>query len=349
VAAHEEAYLFTPSLPKIETSEQNDSYGRFVAEPLDKGFGTTLGNSLRRVLLRYLPGAAVTNVRIEGIQHEFTAIPGVKEDVLDFLLNVKSLKIRALSGQAGKLYLEKEGRGEIHASDIAPSVDFEIVNSDLYLATIDAADGRFIVEMDVELGTGYQPAGSSANLPVGTIPVDAIFTPVRKVNFTTDPVHMGRETSLERLTLEVWTDGTIAPSRAVSRGASILADQLRPFVDYGRSTQLDEERQAIRAAIPDDLFNMPVEKLDLSVRAMNCLRRSGINTVGELVSLGEKELLSLRNFGQKSRQEVEEKLQTLGLTFTQGALPPGEEEEEEPEVETKKTRRKAEEEQEEEE
>jgi DNA-directed RNA polymerase subunit alpha len=228
-------------------------------------------------------------------------------------------------------------------------VDFEIVNSDLYLATIDAADGRFIVEMDVELGTGYQPAGSSANLPVGTIPVDAIFTPVRKVNFTTDPVHMGRETSLERLTLEVWTDGTIAPSRAVSRGASILADQLRPFVDYGRSTQLDEERQAIRAAIPDDLFNMPVEKLDLSVRAMNCLRRSGINTVGELVSLGEKELLSLRNFGQKSRQEVEEKLQTLGLTFTQGALPPGEEEEEEPEVETKKTRRKAEEEKEEEE
>jgi len=329
--AHKEAYLVTLSIPKIESVEQNDRYGRFVAEPLDKGFGITLGNGLRRVLLRYLPGAAVTNVRIEGIQHEFTAIPDVKEDVLDFLLNIKSLKIRALSGQAGKLYLEKEGRGEIHASDITPSVDFEIVNPELYLATIDSPDGRLIVEMDVELGTGYQPAGSSANLPVGTIPVDAIFTPVRKVNFSTEPVHLGRETSLERLTLEVWTDGTIAPSRAVSRGASILADQLRPFVDYGRSTQMDEERQAIRAAIPDDLFNMPVEKLDLSVRAMNCLRRSGINTVGELVSLGEKELLSLRNFGQKSRQEVEEKLQTLGLSFSQGAVEtPDEEDEKKP-------------------
>ena len=319
------------SVPKIEATEQNEKYGRFVAEPLDKGFGTTLGNALRRVLLRYLPGAAVTNVRIEGIQHEFTAIPDVKEDVLDFLLNVKTLKIRAMSGQTGKLYLEKEGRGEIHASDITPSVDFEIVNPELYLATIDSPDGRLMVEMDVELGTGYQPAGSSANLPVGTIPVDAIFTPVRKVNFTTEPVHLGRETSLERLVLEIWTDGTIAPSRALSRGATVLAEQLRPFVDYGRSTQIDEERQAIRATIPDDLFNLPVEKLDLSVRAMNCLRRSGINTVGELVSLGEKELLSLRNFGQKSRQEVEEKLQTLGLSFTQGsAAAPVEEPEKKP-------------------
>jgi len=323
--------LVSLSVPKIEATEQNDKYGRFVAEPLDKGFGTTLGNALRRVLLRYLPGAAVTNVRIEGIQHEFTAIPDVKEDVLDFLLNVKTLKIRAMSGQTGKLYLEKEGRGEIHASDITPSVDFEIVNPELYLATIDSPDGRLMVEMDVELGTGYQPAGSSANLPVGTIPVDAIFTPVRKVNFTTEPVHLGRETSLERLVLEIWTDGTIAPSRALSRGATVLAEQLRPFVDYGRSTQIDEERQAIRATIPDDLFNLPVEKLDLSVRAMNCLRRSGINTVGELVSLGEKELLSLRNFGQKSRQEVEEKLQTLGLSFTQGsAAAPVEEPEKKP-------------------
>lgn len=309
------------SIPKIESAEQNEKYGRFVAEPLDKGFSITLGNALRRVLLRYLPGAAVTHVRIEGIQHEFSAIPHVKEDVLDFLLNIKSLKIRSLSGQPGKLFLDKEGPGEVRASDITPSVDFEIVNPDLYLATLDSPEARLQVEMDVDMGTGYQPAGSSANLPVGTIPVDAIFTPVRKVNFTTEPVHLGRETSLERLTLELWTDGTIAPARALSRGATILMDQLKPFMDYGRATQLDEERQAIRAAIPDDLYNLPVEKLDLSVRAMNCLRRSGINTVGELVSLGEKELLSLRNFGQKSRQEVEEKLQSLGLSFAQSAEP----------------------------
>jgi DNA-directed RNA polymerase subunit alpha len=311
--------LASLSIPKIEAVEQTDKYGRFVAEPLDKGFSITLGNALRRVLLRYLPGAAVTQVRIEGIQHEFTAIPDVKEDVLDLLLNVKTLKLRSLSGQPGKLILEKEGRGEVHASDIAPSVDFEIVNPDLYLATLDSPKGRLAMEMDVDLGMGYQPAGSSANLPIGTIPVDAIFTPVRKVNFNIEPVHLGRETSLERLILEVWTDGTIAPARAVSRGAGILMDQIKPFVDYGRTNQIDEERQALRAAIPDDLFNMQVEKLDLSVRAMNCLRRSGINTVGELVSLGDKELLSLRNFGQKSRQEVEEKLQSMGLNFAQAA------------------------------
>ena len=312
--------MVTLSIPKIELVEQNERYGRFVVEPLDKGFGTTLGNGLRRVLLRYLPGAAVVSVSIDGIQHEFTAIPSVKEDMLDFLLNVKSLKIRAITGQSGKLSLEKKGRGEIRACDITPSADFEIVNPDLYLATIDAPKGQLAVEFDVELGTGYQPAGSSANLPIGTIPVDAIFTPVRKVNFSTEPVHLGRETSLERLTLEVWTDGTIAPARAVSYGASILADQLRPFVEYGRSTQLNEERQAIRAAIPETLFNMPVEKLDISVRAMNCLRRSGINTVGELASLDEKEISALRNFGQKSRQEVAEKLQTLGVSFAGDAM-----------------------------
>ena len=310
--------MVTLSIPKIETVEQNDKYGRFIAEPLDKGFGTTLGNSLRRILLRYLPGAAVANIRIEGIQHEFTAIPNVKEDVLDFLLNVKSLKIRPITGQTGKLYLEKEGQGEIHASDISPSADFEIVNPELYLATIDTPKGSLMVEMDVEIGTGYQPAGSSVNMPIGTIPMDAIFTPVRKINFSIEPVHLGRETSLERLILEIWTDGTITPARAISRGATILTDQLRPFVEYGRTNQIDEERQAMRAAIPNDLFNMPVEKLDISVRAMNCLRRSGISTIGELVSMDEKEILALRNFGQKSRLEVEEKLQTLGLSFING-------------------------------
>jgi DNA-directed RNA polymerase subunit alpha len=316
-------------VPKIENVESNEKYGRFVAEPLEKGFGTTLGNALRRVLLRYLPGAAITKVRIEGIQHEFSPIPNVKEDVLDFVLNLKSLKIKPVTGQAGKLYLEKEGEGEIHASDITPSMDFEIVNPDLYLATLSGKDARLSVEMDVELGMGYQTAGGSDNLPIGTIPVDAIFTPVRKVNFTTEPMHMGRETSQEKLTIEIWTDGTLAPSRAISRGAAILVEQLKPMVDYGRASDIDDEKKAIRASIPDDLFNMPVEKLDLSVRAMNCLRRSGINTVGELVSLSEKELLSLRNFGQKSRQEVEEKLVSLGLTFPKMSGASLEEEEEE--------------------
>jgi DNA-directed RNA polymerase subunit alpha len=333
--------LASLSVPKIENVESNDKYGRFVAEPLEKGFGTTLGNALRRVLLRYLPGAAVTMVRIEGIQHEFSPIPNVKEDVLDFVLNVKSLKLKPVTGQPGKLYLEKEGEGEVHASDITSSMDFEIVNPELYLATLSGKNARLSVEMDVELGMGFQTAGASDNLPIGTIPVDAIFTPVRKVNFTTEPMHLGRETSQEKLTIEIWTDGTLAPSRAISRGATILVEQLKPMVDYGRASDIDDEKKAIRASIPEDLYNMPVEKLDLSVRAMNCLRRSGINTVGELVSLGEKELLSLRNFGQKSRQEVEEKLTGLGLAFPKISEMGGAEEVlEEEEEEVKKPARK---------
>ena len=328
------------SIPKIENVESGEKYGRFVAEPLEKGFGMTLGNALRRVLLRYLPGAAVTRVRIEGIQHEFSPIPNVKEDVLDFVLNIKSLKLKPVTGQPGKLYLEKEGEGEVHASDITSSMDFEIVNPDLYLATLSGKNARLSVEMDVELGMGYQAAGGADNLPIGTIPVDAIFAPVRKVNFTTEPLHLGRETSQEKLTLEIWTDGTLAPSRAISRGAAILVEQLKPMVDYGRASDIDDEKKAIRASIPDDLYNMPVEKLDLSVRAMNCLRRSGINTVGELVSLGEKELLSLRNFGQKSRQEVEEKLTGLGLAFPKISEPAAEETIEEKEEPKKPSRKK---------
>jgi len=288
---------------------------------------------MRRVLLSYLPGASVTQVRIEGIQHEFSPIPHVKEDVLEFLLNVKALNLRPLSGQPGKLTLEKEGKGEVHAADINPSTDFEIANPELYLATLDSPKAKLYVELDAELGTGYRPAESGDNLPAGTIPVDAIFTPVRKVNFTTEPIHVGRETSHERLYLEVWTDGTIAPADAISLSAAILTEQLTPFVDYGRVSKIDEEKKALRESIPEDLYNMLVEQLDLSVRAMNCLRRSGINTIGELISTGEKELMSLRNFGQKSRQEIDERLKALGLSLSPVV--------EEPEIQpVKKSRRK---------
>ena len=321
------------AIPKIECIESSDNYGRFLVEPLEKGFGTTLGNAMRRVLLGYLPGASVTQVRIEGIQHEFSPIPHVKEDVLEFLLNVKALNLRPLSGQPGKLTLEKEGRGEVHAADINPSTDFEIANPELYLATLDSPKAKLYVELDAELGTGYRPAESGDNLPAGTIPVDAIFTPVRKVNFTTEPMHVGRETSHERLYLEVWTDGAIAPADAISLSAAILTEQLTPFVDYGRVSKIDEEKKALRESIPEDLYNMPVEQLDLSVRAMNCLRRSGINTIGELISTGEKELMSLRNFGQKSRQEIDERLKALGLSLSPVV--------EEPEIQpVKKSRRK---------
>jgi DNA-directed RNA polymerase subunit alpha len=303
-------------MPKIEAIETRDNFSRFLVEPLEKGMGITLGNALRRMLLGYLTGAAVTSVKIEGIQHEFSTIPGVKEDTIEFLLNVKALRMRANSGRSGKLLLEVAREGEVHASDIQPSEDFEIVNPEQYLATLDSSKARLNIELNVEIGEGYRQADTNANLPIGVIPVDAIFTPMRKVNYTIEPMHVGRETSRERMFLEVWSDGTISPVDAVSRSADLLVQQLMPFVNLVQVSQIRVEQKVAPAAISDEKLNMPVEELDLSVRTMNSLRRGGITTVGELVSKGEKDLLSLRNFGQKSRQEVEEKLKTLGLNLT---------------------------------
>jgi len=309
-------------LPKIECVESRDNFGRFVAEPLEKGFGVTLGNALRRVLLGHLPGAAVTQVKIEGIQHEFSAIPYVKEDAIEFLLNVKALRLKPLSGQPGKLTLEVQGEGRVCAADIKPSADFEIANPELYLATLDSPEARLYVEFDVELGKGYMEAESGDNLLVGVIPVDAIFTPTRKVNFTIEPVHIGREVSRERLCLEVWTDGTISPGEAMSRSADILIESLSSFVNYGQVPPAEEEKELAGISISEEQYNIPVEQLSLSVRTMNCLRRGNIATVGEIISVGEKGLMNLRNFGQKSKREIEEHLKELGLSLT----PPAEEE-----------------------
>jgi len=316
------------AIPKIECVESKDNFGRFLAQPLEKGFGITLGNSLRRVLLNYLPGAAVTRIRIEGIEHEFSTIPHVKEDVIEFLLNVKELRLIPLSGQPGKLILEVEGEGRVCAADIKPSTDFEIANPELYLATLDSPDARLYVEFDVEFGEGYRQAESGDNLPVGTIPVDAIFTPIRKVNFTVEPTHVGEESSREQLYLEVWTDGTISPIDAISRSAAILVEQLTPFVNYAKVSALKEEKELVGLAIPEELSNMPVDQLNLSVRTMNCLRRGGIATVGQVIATGEKGLLSLRNFGQKSKQEIEARLNELGLSLkpkAEDTTPPDEE------------------------
>ena len=302
-------------VPKIECTEQAENFGRFAAEPLEKGFGITLGNSMRRVLLGYLSGAAVTQVRIEGVQHEFTVIPNTKEDVMEFLLNVKELRLKALSERGGMLVLEVEKEGPVYASDIKPSADFEIANPELCLITVTSPGARLYIELDVDLGTGFRSAETTENTPVGTIPVDAIFTPIRKVNYTVEPTHLGRETSRERLTLDIWTDGTMAPVDAVSRAAAILIEQLTPFVEYVRISQMKAEERLIRLSIPDEKYNMPVEQLDLSVRTMNCLRRSNITTVGELIAKGAKELMKLRNFGQKSYQEIEDRLTAIGLSL----------------------------------
>jgi DNA-directed RNA polymerase subunit alpha len=304
-------------VPRIEFTESEDNYGRFLAEPLEKGFGTTLGNTLRRVLLSYLPGAAVTQVRIEGIRHEFAAIPHAKEDVTEFLLNVKALRLKPLANRPGKMTLDVQGEGKVCAADIKPSTDFEIANPELRLITLDSPEARLYVEFDVEIGEGYRTAISSDNMPVGTIPVDAIFSPIRKINFAIEPIHVDQEMNRERLRLEVWTDGTTSPVDAVSHAAGILVEQLSPFVEYVKVSQMKAEEQLIRLSIPDEKYNMPVEQLDLSVRTMNCLRRGGITTVGELISKKPRELLQLRNFGQKSFQEIEERLGTFGLSLMQ--------------------------------
>jgi DNA-directed RNA polymerase subunit alpha len=286
-----------------------------VAEPLEQGFGVTLGNSLRRVMLGHLQGAAIVRVKIDGIQHEFSAIPHVKEDVTDFLLNVKAIRIRVLADRPGKMILDVTGEGRVTAADIKPSADFEIVNPELYLATLDSADARLYVEFDVEMGVGFKPAAQEENMPLGVMPIDAIFTPTRKVNFIIEPVHVGRETSLERLFLEIWTDGTMEPADALSRSAGLLADLLGPFANYGKVTEIKAEKEAADLAIPQELYNMPVEQLNLSVRTMNCLRRGNISAVGEVMQKGEKGLITLRNFGIKSLQELEERLNELGLSL----------------------------------
>jgi len=328
-------------VPKIECTEEADKFGRFVAEPLEKGFGVTLGNSLRRVLLGYLPGAAVTQVRIDGVQHEFTVIPNAKEDVIEFLLNVKEIRLKPLSDHGATLILEKSGEGRVCASDIKQSTDFEITNPDLCLITLNSNKAKLYVEFDVELGSGFRPAESTDNMPVGTIPVDAIFTPIRKVNYTVEPMHFGRETSRERLIVDIWTDGTMSPVDAISHAAGILIEQLSPFVDYVKISQMKDEERLIRLSIPDEKYNMPVDQLDLSVRTMNCLRRSNIATVGELIAKGPRELLKLRNFGQKSYQEIEDKLTSIGLSLNPKAEVIVEEEEEEVKPKAKSKKKKA--------
>ncbi|MFQ5826445.1 MAG: DNA-directed RNA polymerase subunit alpha [Dehalococcoidia bacterium] len=301
-------------IPQIECAETTDAYGRFVVEPLPRGFGTTLGNGLRRMLLSSLPGAAVTWVRIEGTQHEFSSIPHVKEDVTEFLLNVKALRLRALSQRPGKLILERGGEGEVSAADIEPSIDFEIVNPDLHLATLDSPEARLSVELNVEQGTGYQEARGEDGLPIGVIPVDAVFTPVRKVDFSVEQTHISLEdVSYERLTLEVWTDGTVSAVEAVSRSAEILVERFSLFIDLARVSQKSAEIKALRLSIPPEQYDMPVDKLDLSVRTLNSMRRGGINTLGELLEKSEEELMQLRHFGQKSGDEVKERLQAMGF------------------------------------
>lgn len=305
------SYLVTP---KVECVKSKDNYASFIAEPLERGFGVTLGNSLRRVLLSSLLGAAVNCVRIEGIQHEFSTIPNIKEDATEFLLNVKALRLRSLTEQPGKLLLEVEGEREVYASDISPSADFEIANPELYLATLDSADAKLYVEFNVVLGKGYQQASRSDDLPIGSIPVDAIFTPVRKVNYTVEPTRVGPHTGYEKLILDVWTDGTISPEEALFQSAEVLSDQFSFFTCFDKAST-DVTDEGVPSLVSSEQFELPLESLKLPPRIFNCLRRNNINKVGELLEKSELELLSLRKLGQKSVEEVKQCLEDLGLSL----------------------------------
>jgi len=309
--------LHSLSIPAVKCVESADNYGRFTAEPLDPGFGTTLGNTMRRILLSALPGAAVTWIKIEGIQHEFTCIPYVKEDVTEFMLNVKELRLKSLSRQPGMLTLDAKGEGEVRAADIGQTADFEVVNPELLLATLDSSEAELHAELNVELGRGYVPAELRGDLlPVGALPLDAIYTPIRKANFSVESVRPGEEKSPERLILEVWSDGTISPWEAVSQSADILIDQLSSFREL-EIVAVEQVGVINGLSISPEKYNMPLLELNLSTRAYNSLRRGDILTLGQLLERSKEGLPPLPGFGAKSQREVEEVL--AGMGFALGA------------------------------
>jgi len=285
---------------------------------VEKNFGVTLGNSLRRVLYSSLPGAAITWVEIEGVQHEFSTIPYLKEDTTDFLLNVREVRIRPLSQRPGKLSLEVEGEGEVHAADIKLTADFEIVNPELYLATLDSPEARLSAEFNVELGRGWVPAGSSDSLPIGAIPIDAIYSPVRKADFSVEPCDLRESSNQEKLVLEVWTDGALSPTEAVSQGAAVLMEQFSCFRELAKALVEEGAELAWQGLIPPEQYSMPIDQLGLSTHTYNSLRRGGVTTLGQILEKGIEGLCALAGFGAKSRDEVEMALTGLDLPFIPG-------------------------------
>ena len=302
--------------PKIERVELNEDYGKFVVEPLERGFGITLGNSLRRVLLSSLPGVAVSSVKIDGVLHEFSTIPGVREDVTEIVLNLKDLCIKMHGTGPKKVIVDAAGACEVTARDMIVDSDIEVVNPQLHLATLDEG-ARLYMEIILESGRGYVPADRNKrpDMPIGQIAVDSIFTPIRKVNFTVEDTRIGQITDYDKLNLEVWTDGTIKPDEAVSLAAKILTEHLALFINLTEHVQGVEIMVEKEEDKKEKILEMTIEELDLSVRSYNCLKRAGINTVDELVQRNEEEMMKVRNLGRKSLEEVQQKLLGLGLSL----------------------------------
>lgn len=307
--------------PKIECVEtvEDKTYGKFVIEPLERGYGITLGNSLRRILLSSLPGAAVTSIKIDGVLHEFSTIPGVIEDVTEIILNLKALSMKIHTDEPKVLYVDSDLEGPITAGDVKTDADVEILNPDLHIATLNGTN-RLYMEIMVSRGRGYVPADKNKKpgQPIGMIPVDSIFTPVTKVNYKVEDTRVGQVTDFDKLTLEVWTDGSIQPDESVSLGAKILSEHLNLFVDLteqARTTEVMVEKEETKK---EKVLEMTIEELDLSVRSYNCLKRASINTVEDLINKSEDDMMKVRNLGRKSLEEVIQKLEALGFSLTKG-------------------------------
>ena len=304
--------------PRIECLQVNDdnTYAKFVMEPLERGYGVTLGNSMRRVLLSSLPGAAVTAVKIDGVLHEFSTIPGVAEDVTDIILNLKSLCLRMYSDEEKILRIEAEGEGEVTALDIIHDSDIETLNPDMHIATM--YNGRLYMEIIVAKGRGYVPAERNKKVEqvIGLIPIDSVFTPVNRVNYVVENTRVGQRTDYDKLTIEVWTNGGIRPNEAISLSAKILVEHLQLFIGLTETVSNEVEIMVEKEAEQKNkLLEMSIEELDLSVRSYNCLKRAGINTVEELLQRNEEEMMKVRNLGRKSLEEVVKKLNELNLSL----------------------------------
>jgi DNA-directed RNA polymerase subunit alpha len=302
--------------PKIECVElkEDGTYGKFIIEPLERGYGITLGNALRRILLSSLPGAAATSVKIENVLHEFSTVQGVKEDVTELVLNIKGLALK-MNGEGPKtIYIDAKGEGEVTAADIRTDGDVEVVNKDLHIATLDS-DGKLYIEITVDSGRGYVSLTKNKkdNQPINTIPVDSIYTPAKRVNFTVENTRVGQITDYDKLTLEIWTNGTIKPDEAIGLSAKILIEHFKLFMtltDHANNVEIMVEKEEDKK---EKVLEMTIEELDLSVRSYNCLKRAGINTVQELTQRSMDDMMKVRNLGKKSLEEVEQKLAALGL------------------------------------
>ena len=307
-----------PNIEVVEISEDK-KYGKFVVEPLERGYGITLGNSLRRIMLSSLPGAAVSQVKIEGVLHEFCSIPGVKEDVTEIIMNIKSLAIKNNSetNETKTAYIEFEGEGVVHASDIQVDQDIEILNPDLVIATLSGKDTKLYIELTITKGRGYVSAEKNKHedLPIGVIAVDSIYTPVERVNVTVDNTRVGQITDYDKLTLDVFTNGTLVPDEAVSLAAKVLSEHLSLFIDLSENAKTAEVMVEKENDEKEKVLEMSIDELELSVRSYNCLKRAGINTVEELCNKTPEDMMKVRNLGRKSLEEVLAKLKELGLSL----------------------------------